>query len=134
MVSHAMPPLADDERVLFAQRGYLPFPGTSLAACGALLLLTDLRLLFAPRRLMRIPAVGEAWVRSKSTSLRDITEVAPLSSAALCIRTRFRETVSFHVLPTASVGFVWPARNAGPDRDEVVRRIMAACGHHRGLA
>ncbi|SCF26068.1 hypothetical protein [Micromonospora chokoriensis] len=120
------PRLASDERILFSQRGYFPFGATPLSAAGALLIITNRRLLFAPVRIWRIRNPVEDWVRAKSMSLSDVTAAEPASGARLTISSRYGDTVSFcTVLPTG-VGFLWQARDAVPYRDETVRRIREA--------
>lgn len=128
---YGWPRLTADEQVLFTQRGYFPFPGTSLSALGVLLVLTDLRLLFAPRRLMGIPALGESVARARSVNLRDIAGVGPVGTGALEIRTRFGDVVPFCVLPPEGISVIWSVRRAGPYRDETVRRIEEACSQFR---
>ncbi|WFF03988.1 hypothetical protein [Micromonospora sp. WMMD964] len=125
-MTYAQPRLASDERILFSQRGYLPFGATPLSACGAMLVLTTRRLLFAPVRIWRIRNPVEGWVRAKSMSLSDVAAADPASGARLTISSRYGDTVSFCAILPTGLGFVWHVRDAVPYRDETVRRIREA--------
>lgn len=128
MKRYAMPHLSSGEEVLFTQRAYFPVPGTRLSAIGVLLVLTNARLLFAPRRLMGVPGLGESAVRRRSIDLRDIIGVEPVAEAAIRVRTKSSGgTLSVRILPPEGAGFIWSVRQAAPYRDETVRRIREAC-------
>ncbi|MGW5576839.1 hypothetical protein [Micromonospora chokoriensis] len=126
MLRYTQPRLASDERILFSQRGYLPFGATPLSACGAMLILTTRRLLFAPVRIWGIRNPVEGWVRAKSMSLSDVTAADPATGARLTISSRYGDTVSFCAILPTGPGFLWQARDAVPYRDETVRRIRQA--------
>ncbi|MEV4385386.1 hypothetical protein AB0J68_06600 [Micromonospora sp. NPDC049580] len=128
MLRYAPLRLAADERIVFTQRGYIPFGTTSLSMAGVLLTITTRRLLFAPVRVWGLRSFGESWVRAKSISLQDVTGVKPAAGARLTIRSRFGDSVSFVAILPTGVGPVWQSRAAVPYRDETVRRIREACG------
>ncbi|WP_422739367.1 hypothetical protein ACN263_09105 [Micromonospora sp. WMMD729] len=120
--------MAADERIVFTQRGYLPFGTTSLSRKGVLLTITTRRLLFAPVRVWGLRSFGESWVRAQSMSLQDVTALVPAAGARLTISSRFGDSVSFVAILPTGVGFVWQAGAAVPYRDETVRRIRESCG------
>ncbi|MEV0330093.1 hypothetical protein AB0H63_27110 [Micromonospora echinospora] len=128
MLTYAMPRLFTWERTHFTQRAYFPVPGTRLALVGVLLVLTDVRLVFAPARLLGLPGFGEGAVQRRWVDLRDIAAIEPVGRAGIRVRTRSGRTVSVRVVLPDGSTFIWSSEEPiTPYRDETVRRITEAC-------
>ncbi|BCL16635.1 hypothetical protein [Micromonospora sagamiensis] len=128
MLTYAMPPLFTWERTHLTQRAYFPVPGTRLAFVGVLLVLTDVRLVFAPARLLKLPGFGECAVQRRWIDLRDVATVEPVGRAGVRIRTRSGRTVFVRVVLPTGPAFIWSSKKpVTPYRDETVRQITEAC-------
>lgn len=126
MRGYAVPELVSGEQVLFTQRAYIPVATTSLSAVGVLIVLTNFRLLFAPRRVVGLPVIGRSASRRRSANLSDIISVKPAGDGAIDLSTIFEGKFSIRILPPKG-NSIWSVRHAGPCRDETVRRIREAC-------